>query len=247
MGGKDLPTEVFIKKKLAFYQEKQKRRGGDPAKFVEAIRISPAEELAIFWNTAAHITPETARAHIKDFANLTPKLSITSPVIEELASSNVDREKVAKRSSLKRTASIDSSHSKAPSIAASTTSSFLSGWGTPKKSSTSDGGLEEYLNVEEGTDLDNPDELAVRCLLLGVLHRRLDMYEEADAFLRDAVAWGRVGGLRWNTWGWGCGGVRTCRKRFAGRWSSGSRLLPPSTVPIARGMAAAIPRSLALL
>ncbi|KAE9403990.1 hypothetical protein BT96DRAFT_917160 [Gymnopus androsaceus JB14] len=47
MGGKDLPTEVFIKKKLTFYKEKQKRRGGDEKNFVQCIKISPAEELGI--------------------------------------------------------------------------------------------------------------------------------------------------------------------------------------------------------
>lgn len=243
MGGKDLPTEVFIKKKctfpspfsrgrdeansgslVAFYQEKQKRRGGDPAKFVEAIQISPAEgkmllhlhfsahhpnetgthlELAIFWNTAAHITTETARAHIKEFANLTPKLSITSPAIEELAPSNVDREKAAKRASLKRQASIESTKSKtslAPSTASA--SGFLSGWGSSAKKAV--GGdadeLKEFLDVEQGVDLDNEDELAVRSLLLGVLHRRLDMYDEANAFLRDAVAWQESGRVKVNTW-----------------------------------------------
>jgi len=32
---------------VAFYKEKQERRGGDPAKYIEAVMISPAEELAI--------------------------------------------------------------------------------------------------------------------------------------------------------------------------------------------------------
>lgn len=36
-----------IKKKLAFYKEKQVRRGGDMEKFVEAMKINPAEEIAI--------------------------------------------------------------------------------------------------------------------------------------------------------------------------------------------------------
>lgn len=66
MGGKDLPTEVFIKKKctsiyqtfdddtdshrcetVTFYKEKQKRRGGDEKNFAQCIKISPAEELGI--------------------------------------------------------------------------------------------------------------------------------------------------------------------------------------------------------
>ncbi|KAJ3526621.1 hypothetical protein NM688_g8239 [Phlebia brevispora] len=47
IGGKDLPTEVFIKKKLAFYREKQKKRTGEETDFVQCIKISPAEELGI--------------------------------------------------------------------------------------------------------------------------------------------------------------------------------------------------------
>jgi hypothetical protein len=63
ISGKDLPTEVFIKKKrklaadvhgaylyesdifvlVAFWKEKQVWRGGDETKYVEAIKISPAE------------------------------------------------------------------------------------------------------------------------------------------------------------------------------------------------------------
>ncbi|KAJ3483102.1 hypothetical protein NLJ89_g12092 [Agrocybe chaxingu] len=47
LSGKDLPTEVFIKKKLAFYKEKHTRRGGDGVKWVEVVKINPAEEIAI--------------------------------------------------------------------------------------------------------------------------------------------------------------------------------------------------------
>lgn len=59
VGGKDLPTEVLIKKKckflnmvlfivltlstVAFYKEKQKRRGGSEAEYAKAIKISCAE------------------------------------------------------------------------------------------------------------------------------------------------------------------------------------------------------------
>lgn len=63
IGGKDLPTEVFIRKKreqaicspqihnliffsrpiVDFYKRKQKRRGGDEDDFVDCIKISPAE------------------------------------------------------------------------------------------------------------------------------------------------------------------------------------------------------------
>lgn len=61
LSGRDMPTEAFIKKKcssfisilltyngphietVAFYKRKQARLGGDENRFVEAIKISPAE------------------------------------------------------------------------------------------------------------------------------------------------------------------------------------------------------------
>ncbi|KAK7036209.1 mitochondrial outer membrane protein [Favolaschia claudopus] len=79
VGGKDLPTEVLIRKKLEFYKEKQKRRGGDPAKFAECISISPADELAIFWNTHQRIDEAVATAHIAELATLTPAVAIAVP------------------------------------------------------------------------------------------------------------------------------------------------------------------------
>ncbi|KAJ7637765.1 outer membrane protein Iml2/Tetratricopeptide repeat protein 39 [Mycena rosella] len=79
MGGKDLPTEVLIRKKLEFYKEKQKRRGGDPARFVECISISPADELAIFWNTHQRVDADVAEAHIVELAALTPHVAIAVP------------------------------------------------------------------------------------------------------------------------------------------------------------------------
>ncbi|KAF8830156.1 hypothetical protein HHX47_DHR2000503 [Lentinula edodes] len=112
IGGKELPTEVLIKKKLAFYKKKQKRLGGDEAKFVECIRISPAEEMGIFWNTHNLISPSLAKAHIKEWSDLSPPLGIDSPYMADPISST-----------------------------------------TP--------------------DLDTPDELALRFLLLGIAHRSI--------------------------------------------------------------------------
>ncbi|KAF7313045.1 hypothetical protein MKEN_00989500 [Mycena kentingensis (nom. inval.)] len=84
VGGKDLPTEVLIRKKLEFYKEKQKRRGGDPAKFGEVVCISSADELGIFWNTHQRIGDDIAEAHIKELAALTPPIALvgaTSPYL----------------------------------------------------------------------------------------------------------------------------------------------------------------------
>ncbi|KAJ7081147.1 hypothetical protein B0H15DRAFT_940506 [Mycena belliarum] len=88
IGGKDLPTEVLIRKKLEFYKEKQKRRGGDPAKFVECISISPSDELSIFWNTFQRIDDAVAEAHIAELAALSPHVALAEhspflPAVDE--------------------------------------------------------------------------------------------------------------------------------------------------------------------
>ncbi|KAG1865241.1 outer membrane protein Iml2/Tetratricopeptide repeat protein 39 [Suillus tomentosus] len=128
LSGRDMPTETFIKKKLAFYKTKQARLGGDENRFVEAIRISPAEEIAIFWNTHARIESSIAIAHIQEWSSLTP--AITNIESKYLATS------VAKT---------------------------------------------------ENDDLDTVDELAIRSLLLGIVHRTLAEYTAARAFLLDAL------------------------------------------------------------
>ncbi|KAK7443214.1 Mitochondrial outer membrane protein iml2 [Stygiomarasmius scandens] len=112
VGGKDLPTEVLIKKKLAFYNAKATRRGEDKAKLVECIKISPAEELGIFWNNQSRTEPSIAEAHIREWFALSPPVDIPSPFIQ------------------------------------------------PSSSTTS-----------SPPDLDTPDELALRLLLLGIAHR----------------------------------------------------------------------------
>ncbi|KAI0807804.1 hypothetical protein C8Q74DRAFT_1443558 [Fomes fomentarius] len=68
LGGKDLPTEVFIRKKIAFYKEKRKLATGSEDQYALAVTISPAEELALFWNTHQRVTRDTALAHIKEWA-----------------------------------------------------------------------------------------------------------------------------------------------------------------------------------
>ncbi|KAJ3561115.1 hypothetical protein NP233_g10392 [Leucocoprinus birnbaumii] len=79
IGGKDLPTEVFLKKKIAFYKAKSKRLGKDEEKWVEAITISPSEEMAIFWNTHARISDNVALLHIREWCATVPAPTISSP------------------------------------------------------------------------------------------------------------------------------------------------------------------------
>ncbi|KAH8106957.1 outer membrane protein Iml2/Tetratricopeptide repeat protein 39 [Cristinia sonorae] len=128
IGGKDLPTEVFIKKRLRFYQDKQKRLTGSTDNWAHCICISPAEELSIFWNTHARISKEVAQEHIAEFAVFTPAIQVSSPLI-------------------------------------------------PKETIESTPGK---------IDLDTPDEIVVRALLLGVLHRTVGEFGASRAFLLEA-------------------------------------------------------------
>ncbi|KIY46455.1 hypothetical protein FISHEDRAFT_66458 [Fistulina hepatica ATCC 64428] len=72
ISGKDLPTEVFIKKQLQFYKDKQRRRSGDEKEFARAMSISPCEAIGIFWNTHTRISRAVAEAHLKTWTCLTP-------------------------------------------------------------------------------------------------------------------------------------------------------------------------------
>ncbi|KAI9451329.1 hypothetical protein BJY52DRAFT_1298611 [Lactarius psammicola] len=80
IGNKDLPTEVFIKKKLAFWKAKHVRRTGSENNWVRSISISPAEEMAIFWNTHGRITPEVAQAHIIELISISPPITLPTPI-----------------------------------------------------------------------------------------------------------------------------------------------------------------------
>ncbi|KAJ7339876.1 hypothetical protein DFH08DRAFT_812255 [Mycena albidolilacea] len=83
VGGKDLATEVLIRKHLEFSKEKQKRRGGGPTKFVECIGIGPADELAIFWNMPQRIDDAVAEGHIAELAALTVPIPLLPAVYEK--------------------------------------------------------------------------------------------------------------------------------------------------------------------
>ncbi|KAJ7184840.1 hypothetical protein C8R46DRAFT_882832 [Mycena filopes] len=138
VGGKDLPTEVLIRKKLEFYKEKQKRRGGDPARFVECITISPADGAFLFWNTHQRIDDDVAEAHIAELAALSPPVALAVP------------------------------------------SPFL----PPQPD-------------QPPSDLDTPDERALRALLLGIMHRTLRLYGPARALLEAARG---MQGVKTSTW-----------------------------------------------
>ncbi|CAK5283493.1 unnamed protein product [Mycena citricolor] len=82
VGGKDLPTEVFIKKKMEFWKEKAKRHNIDATKLVDVIGINPAWEMGLFWNLHQRTTNEVATACIKDLASIAPSISVVSPVLD---------------------------------------------------------------------------------------------------------------------------------------------------------------------
>ncbi|KAF8575789.1 hypothetical protein K439DRAFT_1419445 [Ramaria rubella] len=129
IGGRDLPTEVFIRKKIAFYQQKHTRRGGLESNYVLSIRISLADELGLFWNVHGRITVSAAEAHIREWVALSPSITVVTP------------------------------------YATNTTISDANG----------------------SHDIDTPDELALRSLLLGVTHRSISHFSEARGFLMDVA------------------------------------------------------------
>ncbi|KAF8891625.1 hypothetical protein CPB84DRAFT_1784122 [Gymnopilus junonius] len=155
VGGKDLPTEVFIKKKLAFYKEKQARKGGDEKKFAQAIKINIAEEIGIFWNNHSRISASIAQIHVDEMLNMSPPVSFSKLAAETVASAKTSRS------------------------------------GTPlsakfKLPGSSTSGSSLILPHDMLLDLDTPDELAVRALLLGINYRTLKEFEPARRFLSEA-------------------------------------------------------------
>ncbi|KDR84675.1 hypothetical protein GALMADRAFT_56095 [Galerina marginata CBS 339.88] len=154
ISGRDLPTEVFIKKKLAFYKEKQLRKTGDEKNYVQAIKIDPADEIGIFWNNHARIGSSIAQAHIDGLVVLTPAVQFI-PI------------------------SLEASSVKSPR--------------TPLSASSK---VSLSFNLEH--DLDTPDELAVRALLLGINHRTLGQYEVARGFLNES--YGYQNSVKVSTW-----------------------------------------------
>ncbi|KDQ54508.1 hypothetical protein JAAARDRAFT_396398 [Jaapia argillacea MUCL 33604] len=55
-----------------FYKEKRRRRGGFDTEYAQCIKITPAEELAIFENTHSGIHKSVVEAHLREWSSLTP-------------------------------------------------------------------------------------------------------------------------------------------------------------------------------
>ncbi|TFK18910.1 hypothetical protein FA15DRAFT_627434 [Coprinopsis marcescibilis] len=192
VGGKDLPTEVFIKKKLAFYRENQARRGGDEDRFIEAVRISPAQELAIFWNTHARIDKAIAKEYIAEVVNLTPALNVKSGVVDDIRREAANGGALASSQLAVSPVSPPNTAATATTIFSSSSSTFASSSATATANPTSPS--------TSLPDLDTPDELAVRCLLLGICHRTMGEYRAGREFLLEACGYQQRGGVRVNTW-----------------------------------------------
>ncbi|KAI0290652.1 hypothetical protein B0F90DRAFT_582157 [Multifurca ochricompacta] len=156
IGNKDLPTEVFIKKKLAFWKAKHVRRTGSEKSWVESISISPAEEMAIFWNTHGRITSVVAQAHIGELLGISPPVTLPTYLTPA--------------SSLATT-----------TITTTTTTTTTAATMSPDEPAPTDTTITR-------APLDTPDELALRALLLGIMHRAVGHPAEARGFLRDAHA-----------------------------------------------------------
>ncbi|PFH46707.1 hypothetical protein AMATHDRAFT_69254 [Amanita thiersii Skay4041] len=166
VAGKAPPTEVFIKKKLEFYKEKQRRRGGDETKYVECIKISPAEEISIFWNSHSRIHPSICKTHIEEWLKLTPPVTPPPTVSQSSPPTPPPQpQRTATSTSIRSTQS-------APATVA--------------------------VDNTDTVDLDTPDEVAIRSLLLGVNYRTIGDFDTARHYLNDAYS--RVPSIKVSTW-----------------------------------------------
>ncbi|TIB03500.1 hypothetical protein E3P96_01877 [Wallemia ichthyophaga] len=145
LGGRNMPMEDFAQRKIAFWKRKHERRVGacakqgisvDPERWDLAIKISPADEMACFWNSYGKITRHAAIKHMESLCQLTP-----APLIETHL---VDMTKAE--------------------------GSAGAGAGTME-------------------DLDTLDEKAVRCLLLGILHRAIGELALSRKYLDECVSY----------------------------------------------------------
>ncbi|KAG5641413.1 hypothetical protein DXG03_005269 [Asterophora parasitica] len=201
--GKDLPTEVFIKKKLAFYQEKQRRRGGDPALWAETIKISVAEELGIFWNTHARISHPLAIAHIREWSALTPVLPPSEALPPPAPLSPLPSLNAAAAGGRPPRPAYGFSHALLPMPPTPTPAASKSAHLDSSSSSAVPTAITINLTTPNPSpsnleDLDTPDEFAIRYLLVGICERTAGAYAASRASLKAACD--LQGMVRVSTW-----------------------------------------------
>jgi len=135
LAGRDLPSEVFIRKKVAFYKRKQTRRCGSESDFAECIKISPAEELGLIWNMHYRLPLAAAEDRIREWTALSSADIMKQNLLSQKSATFNEK-----------------------------TSSIL-------------------------YDIDTSDELALRALLLGVVHRSTSRFPEARGFLLEVATY----------------------------------------------------------
>ncbi|KAG6884221.1 hypothetical protein C0992_006729 [Termitomyces sp. T32_za158] len=190
ISGKDLPTEVFIKKKGELDSgEKQLRRGGDPKLWAQSIKISLAEELGLFWNTHARIERRLACAHIREWSALTPALSLSiSDAVTPIPP--VSPISTSAPAGLPRPM-FGFSHALQPMPLSANLYRSSSSSSRGQRDSMADGPKGPTPGSSEGNpnglpDVDTPDEQGIRHLLIGVCERTAGEYAAARESLKAA-------------------------------------------------------------
>ncbi|KAG8711182.1 hypothetical protein FRC08_016213 [Ceratobasidium sp. 394] len=165
IGGRDLPTEVFIQKKIDFYKRKQARRAGPGTEneYIDSIFISPAE--GKHRRRTARFTDDDILRFDQNWQSVSRSALdspwwLTCPTVWN--------------THCRITTAIAQAHI-ANLVVLSPLISTASGSFTEEKAANT-------------ADLDTGDEIAIRHLLLGVLHRAAGEYAVARAHLDAVVA-----------------------------------------------------------
>ncbi|KAJ7098838.1 hypothetical protein C8R44DRAFT_947548 [Mycena epipterygia] len=182
MGRKDSPTGVLIRKKVEFYKEKQNRRGGDPARYVECIR-----KVRCCWNTHQRIEDAVAEGHIKELAALTPHVALA---VQIPFSHAADEKHVvtAEVSPFSRFTPL------LPAIPSSSPDILFPSHPHPPHVPYN---YIHQTTAQASADLHAPDERALRLLLLGIMHRTLHLYTPTCAMIETAHG---MQGVHVSTW-----------------------------------------------
>ena len=158
---------------VAFYLEKQTRRGGESRNWIEAIKINPAEgAFAIASLNYIRYTPFLLQklAYVRSLFHCKPFLRFLSPIVWNMhtrVAAPIAQYRINTLTMLTPPVS-----NQLPENQASP-SEFLPVESKPNDKPSAD-------------DLDNPEELAVRALLLGINYRTNATYEMARHFLVEA-------------------------------------------------------------
>lgn len=182
---------------VEFYKAKQLRLCGTTNDYAQAMKISPAEgELSIGFVGTQNLNIKSLFLSLPDLQSSAFVSHLTRPILHRLrlihalpvwnTHSRISRDvalaHIKEWSALTPAASIPS-----PYIAITTSS----------RASISS---RESSSSQKKHDLDSPDELALRSLLLGIVHRTVGAYAESKAFLLDAFSKYDGGEIKSSTW-----------------------------------------------